>query len=115
MGIKPFLSWSSSQVFPDTDTTPNPNKYRFTVEDTTESPKYFMVVIKYEHCTEHKGRKVLVYKIKHKEEVLSMIKDKDLDPHFLENQTSPIARFPGSIEGIALAIEFIGFEPWMEK
>jgi hypothetical protein len=110
MGISLFSSNSSSEITPDTETYPNPNPYRFEVLDITESAKYFMLVLKYLDCTEYEGKKVLVYKIKHKEDVEKMLDESCIDPHFLENRISPIARFPGNVEGIVEAIKYINID-----
>jgi len=114
MGIKLFSSGSSStcpgvmEVGPSTDTKPNPNPYRFTLRNLYNSEKYMMLVVNYQDCTTYDGDKVLVYKREDEGEVLGMLQANNLDPHFLEDRVSPIARFVATDEGIEMAMKFMG-------
>ncbi len=101
-GPKLFSSGSSSFYCPDTDISPNPNPYRFEVIDIEQSPEYLLLILKYEGCTTYNGHKVLLYDINDKPSVLKMISDKNLDPHFLEEQVSPILRAPYNEQGLEL-------------
>ena len=104
MGIKLFSSGTSynSCITPTSVTSPNPNPYRFEVIKRRDNSKYILLILKYQDCTTYNGYKVLLYKIEDKNEVDRMIRDKNLDPHFLEGNTSPILRVPYSIEGLEL-------------
>jgi len=114
MGMKLFSSGSTSNctfysetVTKTTVTTPNPNPFKFTLKNVYNSDKYMMLILNYPDATTYEGDKVLVFKREDENEVLQMIQEKDLDPHFLEDRLSPIARFASSDEGIKCAFEFI--------
>lgn len=115
MGIKLF---SGSSDYPDyrkeTKTTPNPNKFHFTVLEVMGGSEYVLVKAKYPDATTYGGTKLLLMKRGVFEEC---IEAKELDPHFLENDRSPIARFAPSEEGWKIAIELLesldsGFSIW---
>ena len=114
MGIKLFSSGSEIctngkvlQITPDTDTSPNPNPHKFTLMNIYNSEKYMLVTVNYDDAVTYGGNKILIFKREDEDEVLGMIKGKNLDPHFLEDRLSPIARFPASDEGIKIAMDFV--------
>lgn len=120
MGIKLFSSgsssnrqlssnrWFSDGCIASTNVAPNPNPYKFKVISYAESDKFILLVLNYEGCTTYAGEKVLLYNIKDKYEVLQMLEDKNLDPHFLEDRLSPLMRFPASKEGFKMANIILG-------
>jgi len=87
---------------PKVSVAPNPNPYNFEIIDIQENDNFLYLVLKYDGCTTYDGYKVLLYYIRDKKEVLKMLSDKNLDPHFLEDLVSPILRAPHNPEGIAL-------------
>jgi hypothetical protein len=115
MGIRIFSSGSKTctpcgdwvTVTKETKTTPNPNPFRFELKNVYNTANYMMIVVNYPDATTYEGDKVLIYKRSDEPEVLKMLLDENLDPHFLEDSLSPIARFPSSDEGMKLAFKFI--------
>ena len=119
MGIKLFSSGSSYEhsekikwfsdncITKDTNTSPNPNPYRFKVKHIFKSKKHIMYIINYPDAVTYNGDKILIYNIKQENKIKKLIEDKNLDPHFLENETSPIVRFPANEEGFDLALKFL--------
>jgi hypothetical protein len=100
MGLAPFSNSSSSSSYcPTSNTTPNPNRYVFTIEEKLEGEKFDLYIVNYPHATTFKGKKVIVVKKG------TVITD-EFDPHFFENGNI-IARFKPTVQGIALAKEFI--------
>jgi len=97
----------SETVTKTTVTTPNPNPFKFELKNIYNSDKFMMLILNYPDATTYEGDKVLIFKREDESEVLQMIQDKDLDPHFLEDRLSPIARFASSDEGIKCAFDFI--------
>lgn len=61
--------------------------------------------IKYDGCSNYNGIKILVYESKEAFEILS--KRGSVDPHFLENEYSPIARFEPTERGWMLACKLV--------
>lgn len=114
MGLKLFSSGSeicnqgvTKKIGPETKTKPNPNPYRFSLRNLFNSKDYVMLVVNYDDATTYDGDKILIYKRSDEGEVLGMLQAKNLDPHFLEDKVSPIARFVATEEGIGLAMKFI--------
>lgn len=84
--------------------TPNPNPNRFKIKQLISLDGiYTAALIHYYGCTTYNGDKLCVYKI-HPDELKKMLK---LDPHFIENELSPIARFPASHEGEIYAAKLL--------
>lgn len=101
MGIRSmFSSDATKTVTEETNTSPNPNPYRFKIMDFEQIGGYVLLRVLYPDCTTHNGHKVLVYK---HNTIDALIKKTCIDPHFLENISSPIARFPGTDAGWANA------------
>lgn len=96
MGIGPRISCSDSYTA-STKTAPNPNKYRYTIEGLEKMGGYVLVLVHYPDCTTFKGRKIMLYR-----DTDDLTKRTDLDPHFLEHEWAPIARFPANDEGLEL-------------
>lgn len=76
-----------------------PHPEVFQVLECLEGSNFLYVVVKYPHCTNFDGEKVLVMKDTSKIDVLLM---KVLDPHFYEDNKI-IARFKPDDEGKKLA------------
>lgn len=91
MGLKMGFS-SGFDYNCNTDTTPNPNKYSFTIESFHEAGEYLVLRLNYPHCTTFSGDKVVVLgDYKTYQEVSNL---KELDPHFLEDN-GVVMRFRG--------------------
>lgn len=75
--------------------SPNPNPSRFTIKRIDLCGLYTVCLVNYPDCTTYGGDKVMVYE----EGSTKILNTKKLDPHFIEGQLSPIARFPGSATG----------------
>ena len=88
MGI--FKMFSNSKSPP-----PMPNPVNFFCTKTKVVGKLVVAMVTYPDCPSFKGNKVLVYETSK----ATFKQRKKLDPHFLENGFSPIARFPGTKEG----------------
>lgn len=84
--------------------TGNPNKHNFSVVRRLDIGKVVVVEVKYPDCRNHDGKKILVYD---KKEIFERgVRNKSLDPHFLEIGNSPVARFEPSETGWIFAISF---------
>lgn len=100
MGLMRFLSSESKDK--GTIQPPNPNPFKFKILATEQFGDYCVVEATYEGCTTYSGHKTLVYKDR-----AAFIRSRtELDPHFLENTLSPIARFPGGFGGWRNAQKF---------
>jgi len=87
----------------DTDTTPNPNKYRFTVLRVVRGLNNLVFLeVRYPECTTFSGIKYLVLDCP----VLDWGNLKELDPHFLEDGNI-VARFVPTLEGYEFAMRMI--------
>lgn len=97
MGLKLFSDSSSSPK-----ALPNPNPARFTIKRIEAVGLFTVCLIHYPDCTTYGGNKILVYYCQpHHIERLRAI-----DPHFLEGELSPIARFPANDKGWEHAMAF---------
>lgn len=56
--------------------------------------------MKYKNCTNFEGIKILVFKGQYVERIV-------MDPHFSDDEESPIARFKPTVEGINLATKLV--------
>lgn len=85
-------------------TDPNPQKFEITKYWCMG--EFVVLMVNYPNCTNYEGNKILVFKnIK-----LSTIRSwSSLDPHFLDDGQSPIARFKPDGEGWELAKRFVQF------
>lgn len=92
MGLKLFSDPGPSSGSPS---PPNPNPSSFSIVTLEIFGPYVVVEVLYPGCTTHNGRKVMVFR-KSATEISQRF---ELDPHFLENDWSPIARFPATPEG----------------
>lgn len=108
MGLGPKWSKCSDRVSSSAQPVRdgNPNKFRFKLVRRLDFPKgggkVSVVEINYPDCFNHKGNKILVYA---DGSILDgRLKAKCLDPHFLDNETSPIARFEPTELGWILAL-----------
>lgn len=101
MGLSPINRSSlgvSSAATPASQTAPNPNPYRFTVEDAWERGHLTVALVRYPDCTTFDGLKILVLDGKCASELKQAT---HLDPHLLpENRV--VARFRPDAKGRAL-------------
>jgi len=77
----------------------NPNPKRFKILEQLEFKNSHILKVKYSDCTNFEGIKILVYYGKYRTR-------NTLDPHFFDNEDSPIARFKPTKLGYSLAIKF---------
>jgi len=110
MGLHIGFSNGSSEIIYSAGSEPqrdgNPNKYRFWLVRRLDFPKasgkVSVVEINYPDCFNHKGNKILVY---NDSCILDAgLKSQCLDPHFLDDKGSPIARFEPTETGWILAL-----------
>ncbi len=110
MGLSPFGTSNSARDRPGSATVysdpvnrqlPNPNKYRWVILEHYILGKAAVVVIKYKDCTNYDGIKILVYDDSDKFEELRT--GGAIDPHFSEDEYSPVARFVPTDKGIEQA------------
>ncbi len=84
---------------------PNPNKFRWVIEDDREHPNGWVVIkIHYLDCTNYEGRKILVFDSA--EKFAAIYRSAAIDPHFSEDSYSPVARFVPTARGWDLANAF---------
>jgi hypothetical protein len=88
--------------------TPSFSITNFTVKDTLEcqtkdGTHYCMLWINYPDAKNYNGDKILVYKNK----LTQILSITALDPHFLEDGISPIARFEPTIRGWVWGKKFL--------
>jgi hypothetical protein len=89
MGLN-FLGSSSGSTIP-----PNPNPEQFSIVTGWMYGEISILEVHYIGCTPYNGNKILVYEAS----LESLQRRIKLDPHFLENDSSPIARFPANEQG----------------
>lgn len=89
MGLS--IGFSDSYDY-NTNTTPNPNKYNFTIESFHEAGEYLVLKLNYPHCTTFNGDKVVVLDNYCTYQEISNLEE--LDPHFLEDN-NVVMRFRG--------------------
>jgi|CXWL01.1.fsa_nt_gi hypothetical protein len=80
---------------------PNPAKYK--IIDETVVGTCVVVRVNYPDCTNYEGKKILVFDDVNQWKKLK--KKKRLDPHFVEDQYSPMARFEPTERGMVLAVK----------
>lgn len=93
-------SGSSYSNYSAPNPNPDPKNFRFVQFEEVESN--LVVMIEYPNCTNYEGKKILLFK----EMTLNdLFKKKEIDPHFVETDTSLMARFQPTNEGWAFAIQ----------
>lgn len=83
-------------------TFPNPDPFRFKIKRLQQVGLLVVAKITYPDATTFNGDKVLVFKM----EAGMLKKRSGIDPHFLDNPSDPIARFPGNGAGWKNAMLF---------
>ena len=99
--LKDIISRRLSSIL---TTTLNPDIRKFKIIQYIKCGKYLMVRIRYKNCLSFKGDKILVF------ENISIKKLKKcdiIDPHFLEEGLSPIARFRPTKDGWKIGKQLI--------
>jgi hypothetical protein len=89
-------NWNQPEA--NRDTNSEPNYKNCTVKNHVRVGKYHVYDITYHECGSYDGRKIAVYECE--------LPDNP-DPHFVEDQPSPIARFEPTDRGWDLAIQFV--------
>jgi hypothetical protein len=92
MGLNIFSRSCGSNPDP---ALPNPNPTRFRILKVASFRRHVACRVHYPDCTTYGGEKILVDRLTD----AWLFCQKELDPHFLENEFSPIARFPATDEG----------------
>lgn len=82
-----------------------PSKFNYKIKECYYFDGYTVVEINYPDCINYEGNKILVYLGDKVNEINSM---DNVDPHFLENGLSPIARFNPSEEGKEFMMTALG-------
>jgi hypothetical protein len=107
MGIYLFSSSCVHDTPTDPPTDGNPNKFRYRIGKSYHASNVshpVAVELFYPDCKNYGGRKILVYRSL--KDFDMTIKNGHVDPHFLEGQISPVARFEPTDEGWTLACNF---------
>jgi hypothetical protein len=81
-----FKSLTKYKLVKDMD----PNTHKFIILDYIEKSGGILVKIQYPNCTNYEGIKILLFKDKTIKQIQAM---DSIDPHFLINDTSLLARF----------------------
>lgn len=81
----------------------NNNLKYFELLEVREFDNFTYVKVKFPHCSNYEGIKILIYEGKVEVKLKSLLK---LDPHFQKEDFSPIARFAPSRVGEACALYF---------
>lgn len=102
MGIGLGRKYARCSVYEDTSQTvaPNPDPLNFQILDLGQVGKHVVAEIKYPDCTNFEGVKICVFANTTCSEISGR---RNIDPHFSENGTGPIARFEPTKRGVALA------------
>ena len=98
MGLRGPISKSSLNNYQ----SPNPDPRTFKVVEEAPYGNYLMAVIAYPGRTTYNGRKVMVFK-----GIRSLRGRETIDPHLLETEDAPIARFTGDVKGVMRAMMFM--------
>jgi len=93
-------SWaSSSNDCTSCKALPNPDPNNYIVISNKQIGNYLILQVNYPDCSNFSGNKILVYE----GITYNMLKNRPIDPHFLETKISPIARFQPTTHGMDLA------------
>jgi hypothetical protein len=84
---------------------PIANKY--VISKSIQVGKHLVLLLVYPNCTNHEGKKILVFKNINLKDLLER-NNKLIDPHFIDNPNfvSPFCRFDPTEEGLECAIQF---------
>ena len=102
MGIGPFSSVDHNHAYNyyeytrNTPPSPNPDPERWELLGVEKYANGYVLLVKYEGCTNFEGKKILVFKGQYQIQ-------KALDPHFSKTGSSPFARFIPTKEALAAA------------
>ena len=110
MGCSPFSRRCSCDSGNSEAIAPNPSPERWEILEKHEYPNGYVLLIKYEDCTNFEGKKILVYRGRFEPMEIR-------DPHFSGKLDSPIARFRPDVRGMldamtyASGLELLGMQP----
>jgi hypothetical protein len=82
-----------------------PKPYNFTIKRIKQVNHHLVVMLNYPNCVNFNGDKILVY-LKTLED--DFLKRTTVDPHFLDSDNSPFARFSPTKSGWISAIQLAG-------
>lgn len=93
----------SQGVVSTTIEAPSPDPNNYIINKSLQEGEYLILDITYPECKNFEGRKILIFK---GVDIASLLKQKAIDPHFLEDDRfiSPIARFSPTKEGWQMAL-----------
>jgi hypothetical protein len=84
------------------DKTTNPDPSNFVIIKSERINDYLLILINYPDCTNYEGNKILVY-----DKLFAFSNITKIDPHFFDQNDSPIARFEPTDRGWKMAISFV--------
>ena len=93
MGLSPFKRCSTNYMA----SAPNPSPNKWALINIAEFMNGYVLKVKYDDRTNFEGIKIMVYRGK-------FVPSLQLDLHFADNNTAPIARFKPNNEGWNMAI-----------
>ena len=103
MGIG-ILGGCTSSPYGVRDSNPDPKVFK--IKECRIIGKCMVLLVKYPNCQNFEGDKILVYHGVSSVAQLLAFTDGKLDPHFMKDCRSPIARFKPTTDGMAMAIDF---------
>ena len=95
MGATP--NWAHCYTNPTITTAPNPNSSRWSLIQRWDFENAYVLKVRYHDCVNFEGIKIMVYRGEYKW-------SSELDPHFADSESSPLARFQPSDEGLEQAL-----------
>ena len=101
IGCTPDTYGSSNRVKGD----PDPTRFMVVLHKSKEIGDYILLWVNYPDCTNYEGNKILILKLRDYMQMESGF----LDPHFLEDSFSPLARFKPNEEGYKMAEELLEY------
>ena len=104
MGLMKFLASDDKKKYNQIE-TPDPVSFKVLESYNLKADGAIALKIKYEGCSNYNGIKILVYDSADK--YYSLAKKGSVDPHFLEKEYSPIARFEPTEQGWKLACKLV--------
>lgn len=82
----------------------DPNPALFTIRHIEQHGDFVVALVHYPNCTNYEGEKIIVWK----GQTVAKIKDKlMIDPHFLNDDQTLVARFIPTTQGWAMAQKFV--------
>lgn len=115
MGLKffsngPEICYSCNPVGPTSSPKPKaspapdglPRPYRYTIKEMKRLGGFIVAWLNYPDCTNYGGDKIVLYSL---QDWFDATTENKLDPHFLKDAPSPLARFEPTRRGLELAFQ----------